>query len=95
MIYLLPKQSLQIFALILSTTGLFVTVQSHAEIYKWTDAQGKVHYSDKKIADSAQAQDLNLGTMPDAKSVASGTAIRYQNTRPSLYILRGEIAFDQ
>ena len=29
---------------------LLTTFVTHAEIYKWVDAQGKVHYSDKKDA---------------------------------------------
>ena len=49
----------------------------------------------KKITDSAQAQDLNLGTMPSAKAAASLVAERYQNTRPSLYLLRSELALEQ
>lgn len=88
------KQSTQHIAL-LFVFGLFFTTQVYAEIYKWTDAQGKVHYSDKKIADSAQAQNLNLGTMPAAKAVDTLNAKRYQNTRPSLYLLRSELALEQ
>ncbi|WP_331345774.1 DUF4124 domain-containing protein [Cellvibrio sp. UBA7661] len=75
--------------------SFYLASTAHAEIYKYTDAQGKVHYSDKKIADSAQAQNLNLGTMPQAKAVESLPAKRYQNTRPSLYLLRSELALDQ
>lgn len=91
----LTKFSLQCIVLLLSVFGLFLAAPIYAEIYKWTDAQGKVHYSDKKIADSAQAQDLNLGTMPVAKAVNTLAAKRYQNTRPSLYLLRSELALDQ
>lgn len=94
MISLFAKRPCQLVAL-LPLFGLFFAITVNAEIYKWTDAQGKVHYSDKKIADSAQAQDLNLGTMPPAKTVAALTARRYQNTRPSLYLLRSELALDQ
>lgn len=66
-----------------------------AQVYKWTDAQGKVHYSDKKIGDSAKAQNLDLGTMPAVKQVNTQEAKRYQNTRPSLYLLRSEMALDR
>jgi len=89
------KCSLQCIALLLSIFGLLFATPVYAEIYKWTDAQGKVHYSDKKIADSAQAQDLNLGTMPVAKAVDTLAAKRFQNTRPSLYLLRNELALEQ
>ncbi len=33
---------------------------AHAEIFKWVDANGKVHYSDRKI--STQAQKVNVKT---------------------------------
>lgn len=89
------KCSLQYIALLLPVFGLLFAAPVYAEIYKWTDAQGKVHYSDKKVADSAQAQDLNLGTMPVAKAVETLAAKRFQNTRPSLYLLRSELAFEQ
>lgn len=29
---------------------ILVTVQTHAEVYKWTDDKGQVHYGDKPIA---------------------------------------------
>lgn len=80
---------------LLSAYCLFSTTHVSAQVYKWTDAQGKVHYSDKKIADSAQAQEINLGTMPSVKAVDSLAAKRYQNTRPSLYLLRTEMALEQ
>ena len=38
------KQALQAAGLVLLMTAL----SSHAEIYKWVDADGKVHYSEKK-----------------------------------------------
>ena len=74
---------------------LFFAPSTSANIYKWTDAQGKVHYSDKKMANSAQAQDINLGTMPAAKAVKTLPAKHYQNDQPSLYLLRSELALDQ
>ena len=41
--------------------GLFVlSGVAHAEIFKWVDANGKVHYSDRKS--SIQAQTLNVKT---------------------------------
>lgn len=41
--------------------GLFVlSGVAHAEIFKWVDANGKVHYSDRKS--STQAQTLNVKT---------------------------------
>ena len=41
--------------------GLIVlSSNAHAEIFKWVDTNGKVHYSDRKI--STQAQQLNVKT---------------------------------
>lgn len=41
--------------------GLFVlSGVAHAEIFKWVDANGKVHYSDRQS--STQAQTLNVKT---------------------------------
>ncbi len=81
--------------ILLAAYCLLTTAPICAQVYKWTDEEGKVHYSDKKIADSAQAQDLNLGTMPSLKAVDSLSVKRYQNTRPSLYLLRNEIALEK
>lgn len=79
--------------LLASILGLLVATSTQAEIYKWTDAQGKVHYSDKKIADTAQAQSIDLGTMPEAKPVKALTATSFQHSRPTLYLLRQDINF--
>lgn len=75
---------------LLSAYCLFSTTHVSAQVYKWTDAQGKVHYSDKKVALSAQTQDLNLGTMPSAKAVAELTPQIYSGTAPALYFLLNE-----
>jgi hypothetical protein len=95
MFFLTAKRSPQSITLLSLIIVLLFAPSASAQIYKWTDAQGKVHYSDKKIADTAQAQDINLGTMPAAKAVESLTANRYQNERPSLYLLRHELAMDK
>lgn len=34
--------------------ALVFSAQTHADLYKWTDAQGKVHYSDQPPAGQAQ-----------------------------------------
>ena len=47
--------------IIVTLLGLFVlSGVAHAEIFKWVDANGKVHYSDRKS--STQAQTLNVKT---------------------------------
>ena len=47
--------------IIVTLLGFFVlSGVAHAEIFKWVDANGKVHYSDQKS--STQAQTLNVKT---------------------------------
>ena len=43
---------------------------AHAEIFKWVDANGKVHFSDRKI--SSQAQKVNVKT--SAKTLGQNNA---------------------
>ncbi|RZL35593.1 MAG: DUF4124 domain-containing protein, partial [Rubrivivax sp.] len=35
-----------------------------AQVYKWTDASGKVHYGDKKEAEGARQQELKIKLPP-------------------------------
>ncbi|HEY8941763.1 MAG TPA: DUF4124 domain-containing protein [Cellvibrio sp.] len=86
---------IQLTRLLISFSLLALAGHSNGEVYKWTDAQGKVHYSDKKIAESAQAQDLNLGTMPPAKPVTKLTPRSYESAQPPLYLLTNEPSFEQ
>lgn len=37
-----------------SVLFLLITQPLHAEIYRWTDDQGKVHFSDKPVSDKAK-----------------------------------------
>ena len=51
---------------------LLATKTGHAEIYKWTDANGKTHYTDNKDeAKKAEAQQLN---MKNPTGPATGTS---------------------
>ncbi len=40
---------------------LFLGSTAHAEIFKWVDANGKVHYSDRKMNTQAQKLDVETG----------------------------------
>jgi len=44
----------------IATVLLVVTSVSHAEIYRWTDEAGKVHFSDKPIGDKATEVEVNV-----------------------------------
>ena len=39
---------------------------AQAQVYKWTDASGQVHYGQKKPDDAAQVQTLNIAPSPSA-----------------------------
>lgn len=53
------------FALLLS-----LSFYSHPQIYKWTDSEGKVHYSDKKPANSS-AKSIKVRTQKSAGSASN------------------------
>jgi len=36
------------------------SLTSYAEIYRWTDKNGKVHFSDKPVSDKAKTVDINV-----------------------------------
>ncbi|MFZ1324743.1 MAG: DUF4124 domain-containing protein [Candidatus Contendobacter sp.] len=55
------RLSFAILALILSAVA---SSTASAQIYKWTDASGQVHYGQKKPADTDQAQSLNIPSTP-------------------------------
>lgn len=40
-------------AVFMCVLGLLVNSPVHAEVYKWTDAQGRVHYADKPVSANA------------------------------------------
>ncbi len=46
---------------------LFVASASHAEIYKWVDANGKTHYSEKKDdAGKAKVEEVKVKSLPES-----------------------------
>ena len=61
-------KSVVVFAFILLGMIILSGI-AHAEVFKWVDANGKVHYSDRKM--TTQAQKLNVKT--GAKSVGQNT----------------------
>lgn len=50
---------------------LLLSAQAHAGLYKWTDAQGKVHYSDQPP--TVNAQTLRHGTAGQAETTSQAT----------------------
>lgn len=44
---------------------------AQAEIFKWVDADGKVHFSDRKISSEAQKINVKTGTESSSKNQAS------------------------
>ena len=51
--------------------ALALTAQAHAEIYKWADSQGKVHYSDQPP--TANAQTIKSATAGQAETTTQAT----------------------
>ena len=50
------------FAVILISLAI-VCGSAHAEVFKWVDANGKVHYSDRKTDPSAKEIDVSTGKL--------------------------------
>jgi hypothetical protein len=56
-----------------------VTAAAHAELYKWVDAQGKIHYSDKADgAGKAKVKELQVDAAPTPAPAKSGTVPDWQ-----------------
>ncbi len=45
--------------IIICFTALFLATWAHAEIFKWVDAQGNIHYSDKK-PDNQSSEEIKI-----------------------------------
>ncbi|MCX7207092.1 MAG: DUF4124 domain-containing protein [Proteobacteria bacterium] len=63
--------------------SLLLACAAHAEIYKWKDADGKMHYSDQppkgNKAEVVKTKDLPVSTMSGGRkdaSMASGIAVK-------------------
>ncbi len=55
--------------LALSSILLLMASPAHAQLYKWVDEQGKVHYSDQPPSGKAKSEStLNIPTQPGAAS---------------------------
>lgn len=59
-------------------TLLFATAASQAEIYKWVDANGKTHYSEKKD-DAGRAKVEEVKIRPSAESANATPAQSWQD----------------
>jgi len=84
--YRLILQSL-VFVIVYSSMNLY------AAVYKWTDAQGKVHYSDQKLDEKASEQTVSVGAMPRAPTIAVAEPAKYKNDRPSKWLSVTEVNF--
>jgi hypothetical protein len=55
--------------------SLLVASNSHAQIYRWVDANGKTHYSDRKDeARNAKIEELKLKSQPISPQGANSSA---------------------
>lgn len=62
-----------VFSLLLATTLI-----PQAEIYRWEDAAGKVHFSDKKPEDNHQAKDISAQLKPLNSDTSSAETQKLQ-----------------
>lgn len=77
--------------LILHMLGAFLTLCAQAQtVYKWTDANGQVHYSEKKDGAVAKPQEVKIAPSPPAPAPpppkASGPdpwEVAFQKPKPS------------
>ena len=71
----LPRLGNQAFRIragrLLLVGALALMAQAHAEIYKWADSQGKVHYSDQPP--TANAQTIKSATAGQAETTTQAT----------------------
>ncbi len=72
------------FALLLLVFGRDVA----AEIYKWVDPSGKVHYSDRKLNQAAESQSVDIGSMPPAQATDQLSPRKYAGAEPSKWLIR-------
>ncbi len=60
-------------------TSLAMTSNSHAQVYKWVDANGETHYSDKKDdANKAGTEELKLKSQPRSPQEVNSSAQYWQ-----------------
>lgn len=70
--------------IILTILMLFASVAAHGELYKWTDKNGKVQYSDRPPPNDAAAEKkLNIHSLP-AKSPGSPSGVVAGKAAPNL-----------
>lgn len=58
----------------------FYSTNSFPAIYKWTDENGNVHYSDKKPSNNAKEENVNIGMMPDSQVVEEKIPKKYKGS---------------
>lgn len=69
---------------------LSLAAPAHAEVYKWTDGQGKVHYSDQPPTVEA----LTIKSTPSGQAVTTREATQALNAREQDYQKRRKDAED-
>lgn len=65
---------------------LLVGLPAQAQVYTWEDENGKLHFSDQRRVENAQAQVIDIGTMPPPPMLDSATPARYTEPRYALVL---------
>lgn len=75
----------------LLAAALLLQAPCHADIYKWVDANGKTHYSDRKdVAGNAQVNALRHDAAPSAPPPAAGPTWQERERQYKLRQARGD-----
>lgn len=84
--FIFNKKITKALLFLISNIFLINVHSAQAAVYKWTDAQGKVHYSDKKVDEKASEQHVSFGSMPQAPIVALAQPQKYKASKPSKWL---------
>lgn len=87
-----PKKSIVKTEKLLLCLLAAISLQAQAEIYKWTDAQGRVHYGDRPTGENAQAVQVAPAPVAPGQTAVESTAERAQRRQRMLDIYREERA---
>ncbi|MFC1750414.1 glutaredoxin domain-containing protein [Pseudomonadota bacterium] len=75
---------------VVTALSLLAAIPAHAQVYKWTDSNGKVHFGDRKPS-SEKAEAVNVkvtprsGSVPTAYDTSSNKAAKIENKKVVMY----------
>lgn len=100
----MDKQSVSLWIFLFAAVFSAAAIADGQSVYKWTDAQGVVHYSDKPPKDAADIQTLDLPAFPaqdpakiaaDQAALAASTAALQQQMLNTAALQQQQLALAQ